>query len=109
MSQVISENCRIIPLVFCLGPILPKRSRSDTNCFRVVPIVRKLTRNAFATKYFRLYSSEDLISVELGGALKNIYAIAAGLADVWGSVQNARGVADYPLLPRMSRLSAHGR
>jgi len=71
------------------------------------PQVRQLAREAFATKYFRLYSSEDLISVELGGALKNIYAIAAGLADGLGVGQNTKALLITRALAEMSRLSAH--
>jgi glycerol-3-phosphate dehydrogenase (NAD(P)+) len=37
-------------------------------------------RDLFSTNRFRVYSSDDVISVELGGALKNVVAIAAGVA-----------------------------
>lgn len=36
---------------------------------------------AFITSYFRVYSSSDLLGVELGGALKNVIAIGAGIID----------------------------
>jgi len=39
---------------------------------------------------FRVYSSEDIIGVELGGALKNVLAIAAGVADGLGFGANTR-------------------
>ncbi len=40
--------------------------------------------------YFRVYTNEDLIGLEMGGALKNIIAIAAGIADGLGFGVNAR-------------------
>ncbi len=44
------------------------------------PNARKV-RDLFATRSFRVYSSDDVLSVELGGALKNVIAIAAGIGE----------------------------
>jgi len=41
----------------------------------------KLIQVAFSTPYFRVYYTTDMIGVELGGALKNVIAIGAGIAD----------------------------
>jgi glycerol-3-phosphate dehydrogenase (NAD(P)+) len=40
----------------------------------------KLVQKVFSNNYFRVYSSSDLIGTEIGGALKNVIAIAAGIA-----------------------------
>ncbi len=40
-----------------------------------------LVRDTFSTKYFRIYSSNDVTGVELGGSLKNVIAIGAGICD----------------------------
>jgi glycerol-3-phosphate dehydrogenase (NAD(P)+) len=40
-----------------------------------------LVQQVLATPYFRVYTSNDLIGVELGGSLKNVIAIAAGVID----------------------------
>lgn len=48
------------------------------------------TQEIFTTPYFRVYSSKDLIGVELGGALKNIIAIAAGISDGMGFGVNTK-------------------
>ncbi len=42
------------------------------------PAVVKDARRLFASDYVRVYGSSDVVGVELGGALKNIFAIAAG-------------------------------
>ena len=47
-------------------------------------------QQTFATERLRVYSSDDVIGVEMGGALKNVVAIAAGAADGLGFGHNAR-------------------
>jgi glycerol-3-phosphate dehydrogenase (NAD(P)+) len=43
------------------------------------PEVAQQVQAAFATRYFRVYSSQDMIGVQLGGALKNVIALASGI------------------------------
>jgi glycerol-3-phosphate dehydrogenase (NAD(P)+) len=57
------------------------------------------------TEYFRVYSSTDIYGVELAGALKNIYAIAAGLAAALGVGQNTQGMLLTRSLAEMSRFA----
>lgn len=47
-------------------------------------------QKAFSNKYFRVYRSNDIIGVELGGALKNVVAIAAGISDGAGFGDNTK-------------------
>ena len=54
------------------------------------PQFLKAVCEAFHTDYFRPYSSEDVIGVEIGGAVKNVVAIAAGIADGLSLGANAR-------------------
>ncbi len=61
-------------------------------------------REIFRTDYFRVYSSTDLVGVELGGALKNIIAIAAGIADGAGFGDNTKAALMTRGLVEMSRL-----
>ena len=58
----------------------------------------------FSTDYFRVYSSTDVIGVELGGALKNIIALAAGIIDGLGLGHNTRAALMTRGLAEMSRL-----
>ncbi len=41
----------------------------------------RCVQEAFMNEYFRVYTSDDVVGVELGGALKNVFAIAAGISD----------------------------
>lgn len=50
--------------------------------------VAKSVQNAFANEYFRVYISPDRKSIELGGSLKNVIALAAGIADGLGYGDN---------------------
>ena len=43
--------------------------------------IAHMVQHVFATPYFRVYTSNDIIGVELGGAVKNVIAIAAGIID----------------------------
>lgn len=54
----------------------------------------------------RIYTSTDLLGVELGGALKNVMAIAAGISDGLGLGANARAALITRALVEMSRLGA---
>jgi len=52
--------------------------------------IAKLTQNIFSNEYFRVYTSNDLIGTEVGGALKNVIAIAAGISDGAGFGDNTK-------------------
>jgi glycerol-3-phosphate dehydrogenase (NAD(P)+) len=58
----------------------------------------------FSTDYFRVYTNDDVIGVELGGAIKNVIAIAAGIADGLGFGSNTRAALITRGLAEMSRL-----
>src|SRR5215212_8389414 len=52
----------------------------------------------FSTGAFRVYTNPDVVGCELGGALKNVVAIAAGVSDGLGFGDNTRGVAELTRL-----------
>jgi len=68
------------------------------------PQVAALIQQEFSSETLRLYTSTDVIGVELGGALKNVIAIAAGVAAGMGLGQNSaaalitRGIAEITRL-----------
>jgi len=61
-------------------------------------------QKTFNTGYFRVYTNTDIIGVELGGALKNVIAIAAGISDGLGLGMNARAALITRGLAEMARL-----
>jgi len=63
-----------------------------------------LVQRLFSTERFRVYTSTDMIGVELGGALKNVIAIAAGIADGLGFGANTKAALLARGLAEMARL-----
>lgn len=61
-------------------------------------------QSAFNNSYFRVYSSNDLIGVELGGALKNVIAIGAGIIDGAGFGDNTKAAIMTRGIAEISRL-----
>ncbi len=68
------------------------------------PDLGKALRELFSTDRFRVYSCEDFRGVELGGAMKNVMAIATGMADGLGFGHDARAAIITRGLAEMSRL-----
>lgn len=67
----------------------------------IAPMIQELLGN----DYFRVYASEDTYGVELGGALKNIYAIISGLAAALGAGENTKSMLITRSLAEMSRFA----
>jgi glycerol-3-phosphate dehydrogenase (NAD(P)+) len=63
-------------------------------------------QRAFSTPAFRVYTHDDVIGVELGGALKNVIALAVGMADGLGLGYNSRAAIITRGLAEMARLGA---
>jgi glycerol-3-phosphate dehydrogenase (NAD(P)+) len=63
-----------------------------------------LLQELFSTEHFRVYIHDDVLGVELGGALKNIIAIAAGISDGLGLGHNARAALITRGLAECTRL-----
>ncbi len=61
-------------------------------------------QQAFSSKSFRAYTSSDVAGMELGGALKNIFAIAAGVSDGLGLGDNPKAALVTRALAEMIRL-----
>ncbi|MFA4992110.1 MAG: NAD(P)H-dependent glycerol-3-phosphate dehydrogenase, partial [Candidatus Omnitrophota bacterium] len=64
----------------------------------------KKARDIFRTGRFRVYTNRDVVGVELGGALKNIIAIAAGISDGLGFGANTKAAIVTRGLAEITRL-----
>lgn len=64
----------------------------------------KYVQNMFFNHYFRVYTNDDVVGVEIGGALKNIIALGAGLSDGLGYGDNAKAALITRGLAEISRL-----
>jgi glycerol-3-phosphate dehydrogenase (NAD(P)+) len=63
-----------------------------------------LVQDLFMTKFFRVYANLDIVGVELGGALKNIIAVAAGICDGAGFGDNTKAALITRGLVEINRL-----
>ncbi len=95
MSQVIKEVIPGIKHIASLsGPSFAKEvSEKKPTAVSLASTdkgIASLLQRLLSTSYFRVYTSNDLIGVELGGALKNVIAIAAGISDGLSLGDNAR-------------------
>ncbi|TYW39266.1 NAD(P)H-dependent glycerol-3-phosphate dehydrogenase [Vibrio cholerae] len=71
-----------------------------------VQFVRDLQEKIHCSKTFRVYANSDFIGMQLGGAVKNVIAIGAGMSDGIGFGANARTALITRGLAEMSRLGA---
>lgn len=95
MDQVLAEELHLAPERFVVlsGPTFAKEVAAGLPAAAVLAghgkaPLREL-QHAFSTPVFRLYRSSDVVGVELAGALKNVVAIASGLATGLGLGHNA--------------------
>jgi glycerol-3-phosphate dehydrogenase (NAD(P)+) len=70
-----------------------------------VDLVASEIQETLSTHNFRVYTSKDVIGVQMGGVIKNVIAIAAGISDGLGLGQNARAALITRGLAEMTRLA----
>lgn len=95
-------------IVFLSGPTFAKELATEHPTSAVVasrdPASAAKVQREFSMEYFRLYTSKDVVGVELGGTLKNIYAIGTGISDGLGFGHNTRAALITRGLAEMIRL-----
>lgn len=111
VSEMISEemdNYAYEDIVVLSGPShaeeVAKRQPTTVTVTSINDENAKLTQDLFINESFRVYTSTDLIGIELGGALKNIIALGAGISDGLGYGDNAKAALLTRGLAEITRL-----
>lgn len=108
MTEVITAEQGACPVTALSGPSHAEEVATDHPVSVVVAGVSehacKMVQDAFVTSRFRVYTSPDVLGVELGGALKNIIAIAAGVCDGFEFGDSAKAALVTRGLAEMARL-----
>lgn len=94
MSEIIKEELLGHPVGILTGPNLAREIMAGSAAASVIamedPVIIREIQKLFHSGLFRVYTNHDLIGCELGGVLKNIIAIAAGMGDGLGAGDNTR-------------------
>lgn len=107
MSQILKQEAPAARVGVLSGPNLAMEIAKKDLTGSVIASpdedVRELVKNALKSKYFRVYANDDMFGVELGGSLKNIYAIIAGIAAALGMGYNTNSMLVTRALTEMAR------
>lgn len=108
MSQLIEEVLPGHPVGILTGPNLAKEILAGHAAASVIAMddenVAKALQDIFQVQLFRVYTNEDIIGCEMGGVLKNVIAIASGMADGLGAGDNTRAAVITRGLAEVTRL-----
>lgn len=108
LTEIIEDEILGAKVAVLSGPSHAEEVGKDMPTTLVAGAFRKETaeyiQNAFMCDFIRVYTSPDVLGIELGGALKNVVALAAGIADGLGCGDNTkaalitRGIAEIARL-----------
>jgi len=108
MTEVLAEVLPGAPVAALSGPTFSRevyeRQPTAAVTASAAPDVARRAQQAISAPYFRLYTNDDVIGVELAGALKNVVAIAAGILDGLGMGNNSRAALITRGLAEIARL-----
>ncbi|MEA2687246.1 MAG: glycerol-3-phosphate dehydrogenase [Actinomycetota bacterium] len=108
MSEIVAEVMPGQPCAVLTGPNLVDEIVAGQPAASVIaapdPNLATELQQLFTTATFRVYTNPDVVGCELGGALKNVIAIAAGIADGMGFGDNTRGAVVTRGLAELARL-----
>jgi len=110
MTQVLEEELPGHPCGVLTGPNLAKEILAGDPAATVVAMddhtIAEALQPLFVTERFRVYTNDDVVGCEIAGALKNVMAIASGMADGLGTGDNTRAAIITRGLAELSRLGA---
>ncbi|MEH6568388.1 MAG: NAD(P)H-dependent glycerol-3-phosphate dehydrogenase [Halioglobus sp.] len=111
MSEILRDELLGNPIGVLSGPNLAKEIAQGHLTGSVIatatPAHNDIIQRLLHSNTFRVYSSHDMYGVELGGALKNVYAIMSGLGGALGLGDNTMGMLMTRALAEMSRFAVH--
>lgn len=109
MSQILEEVAPQARIGVLSGPNLAREIAEHALTATVVASADELlcqrVQEALHGRTFRVYASQDRFGVELGGALKNVYAIIAGMAVAMGMGENTKSMLITRALAEMTRFA----
>ena len=109
MSDILSQEVKNAKIGVLSGPNFAQeiitQAISGTVIASKSELVFTAVRQALHCSYFRVYINHDVRGVELGGALKNIYAIMAGMTVALKLAENTKSLLITRALAEMSRFS----
>lgn len=109
MSDIIREELPQVAYGVLSGPNLAKELMAGLPAGTVIAspseAVRSAVHQALASALFRVFANTDVQGVELGGALKNIYAVAMGMGAAYHLGENTRAMLLTRALAEMSRFA----
>ncbi len=108
MSEIVTEMAPGRPVGVLTGPNLAREVLAGSAAAAVLAMsdvaVAEELQPVFAAEHFRVYASHDVVGCELGGALKNVVALAVGMADGLGLADNTRAALITRGLAELTRL-----
>lgn len=109
MSQVLQEvTGNICKVVSLSGPSHAEEVsiRMPTGCVSACPdrMAARFVQDAFMNDYFRVYTSYDIIGVELAAALKNVVALSCGICSGLGFQDNTKALLMTRAMAELTRL-----
>ncbi len=109
MSQIVASKTNSKRIGVISGPNLAKEIAKRVLTATVIASedaeLRQTVQEVLANDYFRVYANNDMFGVELGGALKNIYAICSGMGTALGMGDNTRSMLITRSIAEMSRFA----
>lgn len=111
MSEILRQELPQNPRGVLSGPNLAREIAAGQVAGSVIasenPGINSLIHDLLHSEVFLIYSSSDMFGVELGGALKNVYAILAGIGAALDFGENTVGMLLTRSLAEMSRFAVH--